>query len=191
MFSSAWKSDIKLALTTTMIGESNAVGKPIPPHFQFKTSAQTPDANHFVSSVSVTCSMCNRRSVTKRFQSFPISLGLYNKGGMDDVKFFEYLQKSIMKLYPDATPVKGKWVVIKCDSGPGRLNPDLLVYLRYHGFYFTPVSPTRLRYRRRSRPSEQTYNSSSTSKFAKMRRGLYCRGLLALWSSADAIRKQG
>ena len=182
-----------------MIGESNAVGKPIPPHFQFKTSAQTPDANHFVSSVSVTCSMCNRRSVTKRFQSFPISLGLYNKGGMDDVKFFEYLQKSIMKLYPDATPVKGKWVVIKCDSGPGRLNPDLLVYLHYHGFYFTPVSPTRLRYCGRqtkvlvrlSQPSEQIYNSSSTSKYVKMRLGLYRRGLLALWSLADAIRKQG
>jgi hypothetical protein len=135
------KATSKLALTTTMIGESNAVGKPIPPHFQFKTSAQTPDANHFVSSVSVTCSMCNRRSVTKRFQSFPISLGLYNKGGMDDVEFFEYLQKSIMKLYPDATPVKGKWVVIKCDSSPGRLNPDLLVYLRYHGFLLYPGVP--------------------------------------------------
>jgi hypothetical protein len=60
---------------------------------------------------------------------------------MDDVEFFEYLQKSIMKLYPDATPVKGKWVVIKCDSGPGRLNPDLLVYLRYHGFLLYPGVP--------------------------------------------------
>jgi hypothetical protein len=38
---------------------------------------------------------------------------------MDDVEFFEYLQNPIMKLYPDAAPMKGKWVVIKCDSGPG------------------------------------------------------------------------
>ncbi len=30
-------------------------------------------------------------------QSFPVSLGLNNKGGMDDEEFFEYLQKSIMK----------------------------------------------------------------------------------------------
>jgi hypothetical protein len=52
-------------------------------------------------------------------QAFPISLGLNNKGGMDDVEFFEYLQNPIMKLYPDAAPMKGKWVVIKCDSGPG------------------------------------------------------------------------
>ena len=27
-------------------------------------------------------------------QSFPVSLGLNNKGGMDDDEFFEYLQKS-------------------------------------------------------------------------------------------------
>ena len=38
-------------------------------------------------------------------QAFPISLGLNNKGGMDDVEFFEYLQKSIMKFYPDAAPI--------------------------------------------------------------------------------------
>jgi len=83
---------------------------------------------------------------------------------MDDVEFFEYLQKSFMKLYPFAAPVKGKWVVIKCDSGPGRLNPDLLAYLHYHGFLLYPCVPNRLQYRRRqtkvlvrfSQPSEQT-----------------------------------
>jgi len=34
----------KLALTTTMIGGSNAAGEAIPPHCQFQTSAHTPDA---------------------------------------------------------------------------------------------------------------------------------------------------
>jgi hypothetical protein len=47
-----------------------------------------------------------------------------------DDEFFEYLKKSIMKLFTDAAPVKGRWVVIKCDSSPGRLNPTLLAYLR-------------------------------------------------------------
>ena len=46
-----------------------------------------------------------------------------------------------MKLYPDAAPVKGRWVVIKCDSGPGRLNTTLLAYLRYHGFILYPGVP--------------------------------------------------
>jgi len=60
---------------------------------------------------------------------------------MDDDEFFEYIQKSIMKLYPDAAPVKGKWVVIKCDSGPGRLNAKLLAYLQFHGFLMFPGIP--------------------------------------------------
>ena len=124
-----------------MIGGRNTVGEPIPPHFQFQTSAQTPDANAL-------CIECIRYMLNvqaafdhEEVQSFPILLGLNNKGGMDDVEFFEYLQKSIMKLYPDATPMKGKRVVIKCDSGPGRLNPDLLAYLRYHSFFLYPGFP--------------------------------------------------
>ena len=47
----------------------------------------------------------------------------------------------IMTLYPDATPMKGKWVVIKCDSSPGSLNPDLLAYLRYHRCLLYPGIP--------------------------------------------------
>jgi hypothetical protein len=38
------KATSKSELTTTMIGRSNAAGEPIPPHFQFQTSAKTPDA---------------------------------------------------------------------------------------------------------------------------------------------------
>ncbi len=72
-----------------------------------------------------------------------VSIGLNSKGGMDDDKFFEYLQKSIMKLYPDAVPVKGKWVIIKFDSCPGRLNAKLLAYLQFHGFLLFPGIPNR------------------------------------------------
>jgi len=46
-----------------------------------------------------------------------------------------------MKLFPDAAPVKGRWVVIKCHSGPGRLNPTLLAYIRFHGFILYPGVP--------------------------------------------------
>jgi hypothetical protein len=75
-------------------------------------------------------------------QPFPISLGLNNKGGMDDDDFFESVQKSIMRLYPDAAPEKGKWVCItKCNIGPGRLNADLLTYMRFHGFLLYPGVP--------------------------------------------------
>ncbi len=67
-------------------------------------------------------------------QSFSVSVGLNRKGGMDDDDFFEYIKKSIMRMYPNTAHVKGRWVCIKCDSGPGRLNMELLAYLQFHGF---------------------------------------------------------
>ena len=42
---------------------------------------------------------------------------------------------------PDAAPKKGKWVCIKCDSGPGHLNTDILAYTRFHGFLLYPGVP--------------------------------------------------
>ena len=74
-------------------------------------------------------------------QSFPISLGLNSKGGMDVNEFYEYIVKSIMRLYPDAAPMAGRWVVIKCDGGPGHLNDELLTYLRFHGYLLYPGIP--------------------------------------------------
>ena len=65
-----------------MIGRSNDAGKPI------QTSAQTPDAEAL-------CIECIRYMLNEQaafgheeIQSFPISLGLNNKGGMEDVDFF-------------------------------------------------------------------------------------------------------
>jgi hypothetical protein len=77
----------------------------------------------------------------KEVQSFPLVLGLNNKGGMDEDKFFEYLQNNITKLYPDAALVKGCWVIIKCDSGLGRLNPTLLALFAISWVYFLPWNP--------------------------------------------------
>ena len=135
------KATSKSALTTTMISGSTAAGEPLPPHFQFQTSAQTAEAEAI--RIETIRYMLNVRGTFghETEQSFPISIGLNTKGGMDDEEFSEYLKKSIMKLYPDACPVKGRWVVIKCDSGPGRLNPNLLAFLRFHGFILYPGVP--------------------------------------------------
>ena len=82
------KATSKSALTTIMIGGSNAAGKPIPPHLQFQTLAQTPDAE----ALHIECIryMLNVQAAFghEEIQSFPISLGLNNKGGMEDVDFF-------------------------------------------------------------------------------------------------------
>ena len=135
------KATSKTALTTTMISGSSAAGEPLPPHFQFQTSAQTAEAEY----IRIEC-IRYMLDVRAQFghdteQSFPISLGLNSKGGMDVDEFYEYIVKSIMRLYPDAAPTAGKWVVIKCDGGPGRLNEELLAYLRFHGYLLYPGVP--------------------------------------------------
>jgi hypothetical protein len=124
-----------------MISGSNAAGEPIPPHFQFQTAAQTTEAEAI--RIEMIRYMLDVKAMFghKEVQSFPVPVGLNNKGGMDEDEFFEYLQKTIMKLYPDAAPVKGRWFIIKWDSGLGRLNPTLLAYLRYHGFILYPGVP--------------------------------------------------
>ncbi len=95
------KATSKSALTTTMISGSTAAGEPLPPYFQFQTTAQTAEAEAI--RIETIRYMLDVRGTFghKSEQSFPVSFGLNNKGGIDDDEFFEYLQKSIMKLYPD------------------------------------------------------------------------------------------
>ena len=87
------KATPKSALTTTMISGSNAAGEPIAPHFQFQTSAQSDEAK----AIRIEC-MRYMLDVRATFghddeQSFSVSVGLNNKGGMDDDEFFEYIKK--------------------------------------------------------------------------------------------------
>jgi len=56
-------------------------------------------------------------------------------------EFEEYLKNSIITLYPDASDVPGRRVILKADSGPGRKNTELMAYLRVRGFYFLPGLP--------------------------------------------------
>ena len=113
------KSTSKSALSTTMITGSTAAGEALPPHFQFQTSSQSAENESI--RIEMIRYMLDVRGTFghDEEQCFPISIGLNNKGGMDNEEFFEYLKKSIMKLWPDAAPVKGRWVVIKVDSGLG------------------------------------------------------------------------
>ncbi len=81
------KATSKSALTTTMISGSNAVGELIPPNFQFQTSAQTAKAEAIW--IEMLCYMLDVWATFchKEVQSFPIFLGLNNKGGIYDDNF--------------------------------------------------------------------------------------------------------
>ena len=135
------KATSKTSLTATMISGSNAAGEHVIPHFQFQTLAK----NDTTKAIQIKCLryMLDVKATFghKEEQSFLVSVGLNHKGGMDEDNFFEYIQNSIMQLYPNAAPVKGQWVCIKCDSGPGRVNMELLAYLQFHGFLLFPGVP--------------------------------------------------
>lgn len=73
----------------------------------------------------------------------PAMFGLNEKGGMDDIEFEEHLMNSIVSLWPNSKPVRGHWVIIKVDSGPGRLNVGLMARLRRLGFILYPGIPNK------------------------------------------------
>ena len=49
-----------------------------------------------------------------------MTMGMNEKGGMDDLEFQQYFLNSIVPLYPDANDVNGKRVMVKVDDRPGR-----------------------------------------------------------------------
>ena len=53
---------------------------------------------------------------------------------MDDNEFELYLLNAIFHIFPDAKYQKGKRVLLKVESGPGRLNFQLLCKCRLLGF---------------------------------------------------------
>lgn len=128
---------------TTMIAGCAAKAEALSPHFQFQTKAKTDDRARIRMEVAkYTLNVCGQFSLPE-MTTKPSAFGLNEKGGMDDAEFEEYLMNSIVPFWPNVKPVKGYWVIIKADSGPGRLNASLLARLRQLSFILYPVRPTR------------------------------------------------
>ena len=131
----------KTSQSTTMITGSNALGEVIPPHFQFSTTAKSSDREKLrLETVRF------MKDVRGKFghdveKKFPCTFGLNEKGGMDKEEFEKYILHSILPLYPDSMDIPGKRVLIKIDSGPGRMNRELMARLRLRGFYMFPCVP--------------------------------------------------
>ncbi len=120
----------KSAQTVTMITGSNAWGEALPPHFQFMSKAKTNEGMQIANE----CYLLSKEvagifGLSEDEKLLPAMLGVNKKGGMDTDEFAKYLQTSIMPLYPKAVPEKRKWVILKCDSGPGQMNIELLAEL--------------------------------------------------------------
>ena len=135
------KTVSKSSVTYTLICGSSAAGEALPPHFQFSTTAKTEDRQKL--KLDVVAFMQKTRG-TWGFESeqlMPVTMGMNEKGGMDDAELAKYLFNSIVPLYPDAEDKPGKRVLIKVDCGPGRKNIEMLAELRARGFYLYPGVP--------------------------------------------------
>jgi hypothetical protein len=67
-------------------------------------------------------------------RSWPVTLGQNERGRMDEVEFDKYQLNSIILLYLDVKNMPGHRVLLKVDSGPGRMNIRLLLTLRHLSF---------------------------------------------------------
>eukprot|EP00985_Skeletonema_marinoi_P026211 scaffold20141_cov66-Skeletonema_marinoi.AAC.1 len=132
---------IKNSASTTMITRSTAAGEPIPPHFQFATAAQSEETMRFRVEMLTYFSAVKGKWGHESDTSFLPTIGMNEKGGMNDPEFEKYFLENIVRLYPDAADVPGKRVMLKVDSGPGRLFLSLLVNARTLGFYLYPGVP--------------------------------------------------
>ncbi|KAL7490610.1 hypothetical protein ACHAWT_000174 [Skeletonema menzelii] len=132
---------IKNSLSTTMITGSTAAGEAIPPHFQFSTAAQSDDTQRFRYETLAYMKKVKGKWGHEEEASYLPSIGMNEKGGMSDEEFLKYFETNLTKLYPDAEDVPGKRVMLKVDSGPGRLYPELLVKARTYGFVIYPGVP--------------------------------------------------
>ncbi len=74
----------------------------------------------------------------KEERTWPVSFRHYEKGGMDEEEFTKYFFNSIVPFFPHAKDKPGHHVLLKVDSGPGRMNLNLLAKLRLLGFVLYP-----------------------------------------------------
>jgi|EP01082_Thalassiosira_pseudonana_P008128 hypothetical protein len=135
------KATIKSSAATTMITGSTAAGEAIPPHFQFATAAKSDEMERIRADVDRFAVNVKGKFGCAEEREWPCTIGMNEKGGMDEKEFMDYFLHSLVPLYPDAEDIPGKRVMVKVDSGPGRLNPELLSRARNMGFYIYPGVP--------------------------------------------------
>jgi hypothetical protein len=134
------KATSKSLLSTMMITSSSAAGDPIPPYLQFMMKSMSVNSCfHY----NIAKYMLQIRAAFgfKEERLFPVTFGQNEKGGMDSNEFKKYVLGSIIPLYPTARDKPGYRVMLKVDSGPGRMNLNLLARLQELGFVIYPGAP--------------------------------------------------
>jgi hypothetical protein len=124
-----------------MITGSTAAGNPLPPHFQYSSTATSKERERNRLEVSEHMHRILWRYIDVTTEMLPVTVGVNEKGGMDSKEFEKYIKNSIVPLFPYAQDEPGKRVILKVDSGPSRCNIGLILFLQNLGFILYPGVP--------------------------------------------------
>ena len=124
----------------TLVTGSNAAGEALPPHVQCKSAAKAQNQRLSHGGWKHLKYITGYYGNKERVRYLP-TVGMNEKGGMNAEALFDYFKSNIIPLYPDAQDLPHKRVVIKIDSGPGRMHEPMLAYMRARGFYLFPGCP--------------------------------------------------
>ncbi len=116
----------KDSLTVMLVCGSTATSEALPPDFQFQTKATTEERERLRNDVFKYCPQVYGQFGTESETLWDCLFGLNTKGVMDDCEFEQYIPNSILPLYPNMCNRPGKRLLLKCESGPGRLQIELL-----------------------------------------------------------------
>ena len=127
----------KSSVTVTIVCGSSAAGDPVPPHFQFTSTA---DAENMKMKIDIVEHLPN---IHAKFghddvTEFTPTVAGNKKGGVDNQAFEICINKNIRAPHPDVCDAPGKRVIVKVDGGAGRLNGKLLATLAADGIRMCP-----------------------------------------------------
>jgi hypothetical protein len=128
-------------VTATLVVGTNAAGELLPSHLQVVSAAKTDDGKKLrtdeVHPAAFVIGLFGFEDETELDCTFHMN----EKGGMDTEEFRKLVLVMVLRAYPDAKPVNGKWVVVLTDCGPGRENVQLCAELRLAGILLYPGLP--------------------------------------------------
>jgi len=131
----------KSSYTPTITCGSNADGEAMPPHFQLKSTATASQRERLSLEFIARCKDVWGTFGNNVRKLLPCTYGLNEKAGMNSVELDKYFKGSILPLYPDIEDVPRKRVIAKLDSGPGRMNVEMLAHLQIRGLHVVPGLP--------------------------------------------------
>jgi hypothetical protein len=131
------KSDKTATIVFGVTGENEA----IPPFFIFPTKAANKENYKLRWEVLQNLPQIVGQYGYSTRRAFDVGVGMNPKGGMNEEMFLKYVTELLMVLYPNSEDVSGKRVILKSDSGPGRLGIEYRFQAKAEGVYVYPGLP--------------------------------------------------